>query len=117
MPPRYAIATPAPRRKAEPPGGNGPNRVYLMVPAEGSAPSVAAAAGPAAAKPARLAGGLTARQHEVLTELGKGASNKQIAYSLGIAEGTVKGQLKVIYRQLGVKNRTQAAMLAVSRNG
>ena len=85
------------------------SRVYMLVPAPGPAP--------AAAKTARPAGGLTARQREILTALGKGASNKQIAYSLGIVEGTVKGQLKAIYRQLGVKNRTQAAMLALRQPG
>lgn len=89
------------------------SRVYLLVPARGPAPAVAAATGPAAARAARPKGGLTARQREILAALGKGASNKQIAHSLGIVEGTVKAQLKSIYRRLGVKNRTQAAMLAL----
>lgn len=39
-----------------------------------------------------------------------GASNKEIARNLGILESTVKVHLKSIYRQLHVRNRTQAAI-------
>ncbi len=100
MPPTYFL----------PPGllrGAEGARVYLLVPADKPRPPAAAATAPDGRR------GLTARQAEILAALGKGSSNKQIAYSLGIVEGTVKGQLKAIYRQLGVKNRTQAAMLAL----
>lgn len=110
MPPTY-ILPPGLLRGADAP------RVYMLVRARGPAPAAAPAPGPVAATADRPAGGLTARQGEILAALGKGASNKQIAYSLGIVEGTVKGQLKSIYRQLGVKNRTQAAMLALRRPG
>lgn len=107
MPPTYIL----------PPGllrGDDASRVYLLVPcAPERQEARPAASRPAAAMPVRPAGGLTARQREILAALGKGASNKQIAYSLGIVEGTVKTQLKAIYRRLGVKNRTQAAMLAL----
>ncbi|MBE0530950.1 MAG: response regulator transcription factor [Rhodospirillales bacterium] len=57
-------------------------------------------------------GGLTPRQREILMALKKGQSNKEIGRQLGIPEGTVKVHLKAIYRQLGVNNRTQAAIIA-----
>jgi DNA-binding NarL/FixJ family response regulator len=55
--------------------------------------------------------GLTARQQEVLQLLALGHSNKEIAKSLGLLEGTVKVHVRDILRKLGVSNRTQAAML------
>lgn len=51
---------------------------------------------------------LTLRQKEVLNELLKGQSSKEIARSLGIAEGTVKIHLAAIYRALGVRTRAEA---------
>ena len=51
---------------------------------------------------------LTMRQKEVLNELLKGQSSKEIARSLGIAEGTVKIHLAAIYRALGVRTRAEA---------
>ena len=55
---------------------------------------------------------LTTRQTEILMALKDGASNKEIARNLGILESTVKVHLKTIYRQLRVKNRTQAAIVS-----
>ncbi len=57
---------------------------------------------------------LTPRQHEVLECIVAGHSNKVIARELGISEKTVKAHLGVIFRALGVENRTQAAMVASS---
>lgn len=54
---------------------------------------------------------LTARQVEVLQLIGEGLTNKTIARRLGLQEGTVKVHLRQILRQLGVRNRTQAALL------
>ncbi|HVY84710.1 MAG TPA: response regulator transcription factor [Caulobacterales bacterium] len=51
---------------------------------------------------------LTARQKEVLTELLKGRSSKEIARTLEIAEGTVKIHLAAIYRAIGVRTRAEA---------
>lgn len=67
---------------------------------------------PVHAEPAGLTGGLTPRQHEILMALKQGKSNKEIGRQLSIPEGTVKVHLKAIYRQLGVNNRTQAAIIA-----
>lgn len=55
---------------------------------------------------------LTTRQIEILLALKDGASNKEIARNLGILESTVKVHLKSIYRQLRVRNRTQAAIVS-----
>lgn len=55
---------------------------------------------------------LTPRQIDVLRGLHMGHSNKQIARDLGLSEGTVKVHCKAIFRSLGVRNRTQAALLA-----
>ena len=51
---------------------------------------------------------LTARQRDVLNELLKGMSTKEIARALDLAEGTVKIHLAVIYRVLGVRSRAEA---------
>lgn len=53
---------------------------------------------------------LTQRQREVLERLRQGKSNKQIAHELGLSEGTVKIHMTAIFKSLGVRNRTQAAM-------
>ncbi|MBV1693147.1 MAG: hypothetical protein KGP27_01665 [Hyphomicrobiales bacterium] len=56
---------------------------------------------------------LTARQRDVLTLLGVGRSNREIADQLGLTEGTVKLHVGAILRALGVANRTQAAAVAM----
>lgn len=58
--------------------------------------------------PATSVEGLTSRQRDVLTELMKGQSSKQIARALEIAEGTVKIHLAAIYRAAGVRTRAEA---------
>lgn len=55
---------------------------------------------------------LTSRQIEVLRELAKGRSNKQIANALNVTEGTVKIHLASIFRILKVSNRTEAVLVA-----
>lgn len=55
---------------------------------------------------------LTERQHDVLCELAKGLSNKQIADCLRVTEGTVKIHLAAIFRVLKVANRTEAVLIA-----
>jgi len=59
---------------------------------------------------------LTARQKEVLNLLAAGKSNKQIAWTLGISEGTVKVHVNAAFRTLGVHNRVNAttALLGLS---
>lgn len=55
---------------------------------------------------------LSARQRMIFECLVDGKPNKLIARELGIAEGTVKAQLRAVFRKLGVRNRTQAALYA-----
>jgi two-component system, NarL family, nitrate/nitrite response regulator NarL len=58
---------------------------------------------------------LTPRQIDVLICTVKGQSNKLIARSLGISDGTVKQHLNAIYRELCVGSRTEAIYLLASR--
>ncbi len=54
----------------------------------------------------------TPREGEVLSFLAKGASNKEIANALGLQIVTVKLHVRSICRKMGVKNRTQAALMS-----
>ncbi|MEI5906385.1 response regulator transcription factor [Bacillus spongiae] len=56
---------------------------------------------------------LTKREMEVLQQLTKGKSNKEIAASLFITEKTVKSHISNIFSKLDVADRTQAALYAV----
>jgi DNA-binding NarL/FixJ family response regulator len=55
---------------------------------------------------------LTEREQEVLTLVGHGMANKQIARVLGIREGTVKAHLTNVFQRIGVRDRTSAALWA-----
>ncbi|MDQ1466711.1 MAG: hypothetical protein QOH10_1126 [Actinomycetota bacterium] len=55
---------------------------------------------------------LSPREEEVLRLLATGLANKQIARRLGITERTVKAHLTSVFQQLGVSDRTQAALWA-----
>ncbi len=55
---------------------------------------------------------LTPRQQEVLQCLARGQSNKEIAYQLGLSQGTVKIHIAAIFRAFKVRNRTQAVIAA-----
>jgi DNA-binding CsgD family transcriptional regulator len=58
----------------------------------------------------RLGGTLSAREIEVLDRVVLGMTNAQIAKQLDVTPHTVKFHLASIYRQLGVINRTEAAV-------
>ncbi|MEO1134511.1 MAG: response regulator transcription factor [Cyanobacteria bacterium J06639_1] len=49
---------------------------------------------------------------EILALLGRGHSNREIAAALHLTEGTIKNHLTAIFCQLGVRDRTQAALWA-----
>jgi DNA-binding NarL/FixJ family response regulator len=59
---------------------------------------------------------LTPREREVLTALAGGSTNKEIAIALSITPGTVKTHVERLIGKLGVRDRTQAAILA-TRHG
>ena len=56
---------------------------------------------------------LTSREREVLAEIAKGRSNREIARALTVSEKTVKAHVSAVLAKLGVQDRTQAALLAV----
>jgi len=96
--------------------GSGPDR-------EGSGVSLA---GPASLAPVSVPGGspppsypfaerLTKREHEVLSLLVEGQSNKEIAGSLSISLATVKSHVREAIGKLGAMDRTQAAVIALRR--
>ncbi|MFU1606751.1 LuxR C-terminal-related transcriptional regulator [Sulfitobacter pontiacus] len=58
---------------------------------------------------ASLDGRLTERETEVLTLISKGLRNSEVASALNIAETTVAGYIKIVYRKLGISSRAEAA--------
>jgi two-component system, NarL family, nitrate/nitrite response regulator NarL len=56
---------------------------------------------------------LSPREHEILGYVAKGASNKEIARALGLAESTVKIHVQHILRKLNLSSRVQAAVYAI----
>ena len=66
----------------------------------------------AAERARKQVGSLTEREVEVLTGLGEGLSNAQIAGRLYLSEATVKGYVSRMLDKLGLDNRTQAGLLA-----
>ena len=55
---------------------------------------------------------LTSREKDVLRLIGTGANNREIAEALFLSEGTVKNHVTRLLSRLGVRDRTQAALLA-----
>ncbi|MEL6229156.1 MAG: response regulator transcription factor [Cyanobacteria bacterium J06627_3] len=55
---------------------------------------------------------LTPREKDVLRLIGTGANNREIAEALFLSEGTVKNHVTRLLGRLGVRDRTQAALLA-----
>jgi len=58
---------------------------------------------------------LTSREIDILRLLGTGATNREIAERLSLTEGTVKNYISAILAKTGLRDRTQAALLAVRR--
>lgn len=84
--------------------------IYLPPDVLDAAGHAAAAAAPGGTPP------LTGRQLAVARLAIHGKPNKVISRELGIAEGTVKSHLSIVFRVLGVRNRTEA-VYALARIG
>jgi two-component system, NarL family, nitrate/nitrite response regulator NarL len=58
---------------------------------------------------------LSPREREILEQIARGASNKEIARALSIAETTVKVHVQHILRKLNLSSRVQAAVVMASK--
>ena len=79
-------------------------RLLAEEPASEARPSASVALRPA----------LTKREREIFDLLGEGLSNQEIADRMGLSENTVKHYMTPLLHKLGVRNRTEAALLAKS---
>ena len=59
---------------------------------------------------------MTSREREVSSLVSLGLRNREVAQRLNLAEGTVKIHLHVIYKKLGLKNRTALAAALINRH-
>ena len=60
---------------------------------------------------------MTPREVEIIDLVGQGLSNLQIGRLLKISRDTVRSHLRNIYQELGVTNRTAAAVAHVRQQG
>ena len=67
------------------------------------------------ATPAESTLPLTQREREILALIAAGKSNQEIAATLYITPGTVRVHVHTIIQKLGVRDRTQAAVLAIQK--
>jgi DNA-binding NarL/FixJ family response regulator len=58
---------------------------------------------------------MTDRQLEILVNVARGKTNRQIGQALGISERTVRNHLRTILRNLASTDRTQAVVVAIER--
>jgi RimJ/RimL family protein N-acetyltransferase/DNA-binding CsgD family transcriptional regulator len=58
---------------------------------------------------------LTAREHDVLTHLARGQSNRAIAAALGISENTVKNHVRSILEKLQATSRSEAVVIGLQQ--
>lgn len=82
----------------------------FLAPASDAASDARTTAATSAAAPS-----LTPREEQILLQIARGASNKEIARTLGIAETTVKIHVQHILRKLKLDSRVQAAVYATER--
>jgi len=55
---------------------------------------------------------LAPRERQIAAQVGRGLRNREIADILAMSEGTVKVYLHTIYQKLGIKNRTELALIS-----
>lgn len=87
-------------------------RAAVRAVASGHAPLDPRVAGALLPDTSAPSAGLSAREDQVLRLVANGRANKQVAAELGISERTVKAHLGSIFRQIGVADRTSAALWA-----
>jgi len=75
-------------------------------------PRVAAALLPASARAGRVGSALSPRETDVLRLVAQGLANKEITRALGISERAAKAHLGRVFREIGVLDRTSAALWA-----
>lgn len=63
----------------------------------------------------KIGEGLTPREIDVLREVAKGKSNKEIAEELYMSESTVKTHISHIFQKLNIKTRSEAILYAVKK--
>ncbi|GAA0975357.1 response regulator transcription factor [Nocardiopsis tropica] len=80
-------------------------------------PARAPGAGPATGSAAPAASPLSEREEEVARLVGTGATNREIARTLFITEGTAKNHVTSILRKLGLRDRTRLALWVRERGG
>ncbi|MFI8364318.1 response regulator [Streptomyces sp. NPDC085612] len=68
----------------------------------------------AGSRPAELPADLTQREREVLALIGQGLPNRAIAERLFISESTVKTHINNLFAKAGVRDRVEAARLAIA---
>jgi len=85
--------------------------IHLLLAGGTSVPPEMVVTGVAEDAPSWLAT-LTRRETDVLRATARGLSNKEIARELKLAEVTIKLHLSAIFRKMGVRSRTEAAMMA-----
>jgi two-component system nitrate/nitrite response regulator NarL len=77
--------------------------------------AVRGAPGPGSEATAEPAAALSPREREIVAGITRGASNKEIARALEIAETTVKIHVQHVLRKLGLSSRVQVAVYASER--
>lgn len=60
-------------------------------------------------------GGLTQRELEIIVEMARGATDREIAEKSQLAESTVKSHIRSILRKVGARNRTQAVAFVLRK--
>lgn len=70
----------------------------------------------AAAPPVSALTGLTPREQEILQLIAQGASNREIAQALYLSEKTVRNHVTNILSRLGLRDRTQAAIVVLQKH-
>ena len=92
-----------------------PAEVLAALRAVGSGQKYIAAAAAMQLAQCTIGSELTGREAEVLREIALGKSNQEVAQALHISEGTVKYHVVNLLEKLGVGDRTQAVVAAVTR--